>query len=171
MDKVIHTVVTGFQAGAERGVALSVEDYNRRIGFSAIELTGFFDKHNPPECESLPDWLLPRSSVRYQEKFELSIDASDGAVIFSPGSANGVGMVQMICKQKGRPCLVFDHDESHCPREAGKWIAENRIVKLAAFGMRESKMPGIQERVFVSFLDIIGQAFIAGWANKKGEMK
>ncbi len=162
---MIREVICGYGPGAEMGATLAVFDYNKRIGFEAIRVRGFSADPETP-------WL-ERAASGPMSRYELTVDAAEGVVIFSPDDAKGIETLLEICRRKGRPHWVFSHDPKTCAMQTGRWVAKNRISKLAIFGLREEKSPGIQDRVFVSVLDIIGQASVASmlYAEQKKEKR
>lgn len=145
------------------GATLAVFDYNKRIGFEAIKVRGFSDSPEAPWLETAPGEPMT--------KYKLTVDAGCGAIIFSPTDAKGIGAMTGLCKSRGKPFCIFSHNPTTSAMEVGQWIVENKIEKLAIFGLREEKSPGIQERVFVSVLDIIGQTSVARIMSKTRRTK
>lgn len=160
---MIRQIICGYNPGAEMGATLAAFDYNKRIGFEAIKVRGYSENPEAP-------WL-EKAFGEPMAKYKLTVDAAHGVIIFSPEDAKGIRALSGLCRSKGKPFWIFSHNSDTSPLDTGKWIVENRIRELAIFGLREEKSPGIQDRTFVSVLDIIGMASVAEIMSKSKQKK
>lgn len=160
---MIRKIICGYSPGAEMGATLAAFDYNKRIGFEAIKVRGYSENPEAP-------WL-EKAFGEPMVKYKLTVDAGHGVIIFSPEDAKGISALSGICRSKGKPLWIFSHNPRTSAMKTGQWIVKNKITKLAIFGLREEKSPGIQDRTFVSVLDIIGQASVAKIVSKSSKKK
>ena len=86
----------------------------------------------------------------YPKRTEQNIIDSDGTVVFSFGAlSGGSALTRRLCQKYGRPFLYVDLGQELFPAESLKeWLNRKDIQVLNVAGSRESKHPGIYDRVF-----------------------
>lgn len=142
-------IISGGQTGADMGGLLAAQDLGIRTGGWAPK--GYLTENgsNPTLREY---GLIQHSSPNYPPRTRMNIIACGVTVIFgniaSPGSKLAIGM----CKEDNIPYILNPDAEElreFCRLNAAK------IVNIA--GNRESKRPGIEERM----REIVREAFMA----------
>jgi len=151
---MIEKIISGGQTGADQGgleaaVVLGIETGGKvPRGFKT-------EKGPQPELSNLYG-LEELSSDEYPPRTRYNILDSDGTVIFGLVSSVGSRMTREMCKQNGKPWLVIESFDETYFRLFGEWVLINQIKVLNVAGNRESKSPGIQNKVRNFLIEVIG---------------
>ena len=132
-------IISGGQTGADRGGLLAGKDLGIKTGGWAPK--GYL-------TENGPDWslkefgLVQHSSPNYPPRTRMNCQDSDFTVIFGDIKSTGCRLTLSVCREDDIPYLVNPDAEEL--REYARML-EAETVNVA--GNRESKSPGIEERV------------------------
>lgn len=163
---MISRIVSGGQTGADRG-GLDAAIY------AGIPHGGWCPLGRLAEDGTIPSKynLREMSSRDYLKRTEANVVDSDVTVIFCYGQpAGGSRRTVMFCEQYNKPCHCVDlsiYDESAAIGYVTAWLTEldemraerdldersNLTVNIA--GSRESKAPGLQEKVMRIVVNIL----------------
>lgn len=98
--------------------------------------------------------LRETPSEGYRQRNEWNVRDSDATVIFTFGpytSSPGSLLTSKFCKAQKKPWISFDiadpGDVMRCAFELGSFVTKNKVRVLNVAGNRESRSPGIYERV------------------------
>lgn len=147
----LRCIISGGQAGADRGGLLAAHDLGLRRG-------GMAPAGWRAEDGVIPPWfragMTQSASAGYPVRTRDNVESSTGTLIFSFGplaAESGSMLTAKIARRLGKPHrhIILDQDS---PRVIGptaiqfaqRWLNENRIVTLNVAGPRESREPGIQ---------------------------
>lgn len=132
-------IISGGQTGADRGGLLAGRDLGIKTGGWAPK--GYL-------TENGPDWtlksfgLVQHSSPNYPPRTRMNCQESDFTAVFGEVSSKGSSLTITCCREDKIPYLLNPDAEEL--REFARML-EAGVVNIA--GNRESKCPGIQERV------------------------
>lgn len=138
-------IVSGGQTGADRaGWDAAIE-----LG---LPYGGWVPKARRAEDGRIPDRYTCKetSSSDYPFRTRLNVQESDGTVVFARGEPErGSALTQNLAFRLRKPCIAFDIDGDGLGivEQLREWIERNGIHVLNVAGNRESKSPGIGERV------------------------
>ncbi len=170
----VAKIISGGQTGADRGGLDSAME-------CGIPHGGWCPKGRRAEDGTIPERynLVESASSNYLDRTEQNVIDSHATLVFSHGRPTG-GSLKTIefCQKHHRPCLHVDLDSSRddgaIARSIGSWFIggglqmagsptppPNPVVNVA--GSRESKAPGIQERVGRIMTKLLtGTEYLAG---------
>ncbi len=147
---MINKIISGGQTGADQGGLFAAKALGIETGGTAPPKFMTERGSEPTKLKSLG--LVegkPDSSI-YKLRTRQNILDSDGTVVFGKGYSPGTTLTIKICKELKRPwihnpgCLAFL-----------KWIVDNNIQVLNVAGNRESKYPGIQDKVHTFLVEAL----------------
>jgi hypothetical protein len=135
-------VISGGQTGADLGGLLGAQAAGIKTGGTA-----------PPrwmtEKGPAPHILRPLGLVEgepdpktYPKRTEKNIMDSDGTAIFGNIWEAGTALTSKLCKEHGKPVII-----NPTVYELLNFILDHQIETLNVAGNRESRNPGLQERV------------------------
>lgn len=138
VKKIISGGQTGAdQGGLEAGRCLSIETggtapYNWMTEYGRKEkmLRSYGLIAGPPDPKTYP------------KRTRLNVYESDGTVIFGFTDSPGSRLTKELCTTYDKPCIINPTFDA-----LRKWVKENNIQVLNVAGNRESKNPGIFNRV------------------------
>lgn len=158
---VIKSIISGGQTGADRG-GLDAAIYLK------IPYGGFCPKGRRSEDGIIPKKynLKETLSSNYLHRTEFNVQNSDATIIFTIGELTGGSLATLeFARKHNKPVLHIDIGE-YSREETVKWILRwfqgdvtkptpprNCILNVA--GQRESKSPGIQEKVKTIMVDVV----------------
>ena len=143
---MLSKIISGGQTGADRGgleAALFME----------MEYGGWCPKGRKAEDGVIPlkYFLAETPSSGYAQRTKANIEIADGTVIFWVGSGaltGGTLMTWKHCLAINKPTfLVRLGEDGPNPQWFRDWLKANEIGILNVAGPRESKFPGIQDKV------------------------
>ena len=150
----IEKIISGGQTGADRaGLDAAM---NRRIACG-----GWCPKGRKAEDGKIPDKypLTETSSADYIIRTEKNVVDSDGTIVFTFGMPTGGSKLTVKYADKHeKPCLCIDLDKvagEQTVEAICKWIKNENIHVLNIAGSRESKSPGIYDKVYKIIDDIL----------------
>jgi hypothetical protein len=86
-------------------------------------------------------------STDYNQRTEWNVRDSDATLILNEGAlVGGTALTLELAGRLNKPCLVVQLDEQPSD-ETHQWLEQHGINVLNVAGPRESKCPGIRERV------------------------
>lgn len=141
----IKKIVSGGQTGADiAGVDAAIE--------CNVPYGGWLPKGRKCEDGAVPETYRGFRELvcgGYPKRTEQNIIDSDGTVIFSYGTlATGSALTARLCRKHSRPCLYVDFNKYDNNTMIIKdWLIEWDIKTLNVAGSRESKHPGIYNKV------------------------
>jgi len=160
----IIRIISGGQTGADRGGL----DSALRCRISRISYGGWCPKGRRAEDGIIPDkyQLQETESTSYVPRTEANVVDSDATLIFTIGKLSGGSLRTLEFAQKHqRPVLHIDigkYSREEAVKSIVKWLAEKatkptppRNCVLNVAGQRESKAPGIQEKVTAIMVDVL----------------
>ena len=142
---ILKKVVSGGQTGADQG---GLDGAISR----GIPHGGCCPRGRRSEAGRIPAKykLIEASSSSYPERTRLNVENSDGTIIFTMGPITpGLRLTFRVAREASKPCLHIDllANLAEGLEKIREWIVSERIEILNVAGTRESKAPGIQERV------------------------
>jgi len=143
---MIKKIISGGQTGADiAGVDAAIS--------CGVSYGGWLPKGRKTEKGPLPERYTEFQAMTrggYPKRTKQNIIDSDGTVVFSFGKlSGGSALTRRLCKTHGRPFLYVDLGQEVNPAGVlDAWVSGHGIQVLNVAGSRESKHPGIHERVF-----------------------
>ncbi len=140
--RLVDTIVSGGQAGADRAALDWALEHNYRQG-------GWCPKGRKAEDGVIDTryQLRETDSEGYRQRTKLNVRDSDGTLIVNIGELNGGSLATLnFCHSMDKPVLVAALDAGITPlvvRQVVDWVREQPIRTLNIAGPRESKCPGI----------------------------
>ena len=139
-------IVSGGQTGADRGGL----DAAIELG---LEHGGWCPKGRRAEDGTIPARyaLVETSEKDYEVRTERNVRDSDATVVFTHGKPEGGSAVTVgFARKHAKPCLAvdldaLDHDDA--AEEVRRFLVAEKPRVLNVAGSRESRSPGIAERV------------------------
>lgn len=138
---MIDRIISGGQTGADQAGLHAAK-------YLGIQTGGYAPKGWKTENGSDPSLaefgLVEHSSTNYKDRTIANAQSADGTAWFGLTDSPGAKVTLNAAKNKGLPICVNprSHDEFR------SWIRENNIKVLNVAGNRESKRPGIFQRVY-----------------------
>lgn len=167
---LLHRIISGGQSGADQaGLAAAGARGYATGGYMPL---GFYTEHGPRPDLASHYGLLETPQAGYVQRTRLNVQNSDGTVIFVYGTIDGGSVLTRgMCEAAGKPNLVLTWSNARAlltppggvregwigPFSLANWIREKQIKTLNIAGNRESKSPGIYDRVLVFLLDVLVQ--------------
>ena len=148
---MLEKIISGGQTGADRaGLDAALE--------AGIPVGGRCPKGRLGEDDPVPSTypLTELKSASYPARTEKNVRDSDGTLVLNIGRLTG-GTKKTVeyADKHGKPCLVVQLDQPCEPGAVSSWIREHGIKVLNIAGPRESKCPGLHDKV----LEYLGQLF------------
>ncbi len=144
MPKGYFTIVSGGQTGADRGGLEAAIDMD-------VPHRGYCPKGRKAEDGVIPpQFKMSETSVStYKLRTELNVADSCGTLIFTAGPLNGGSLLTYeFTTAAEKPVLWIDLTiAGDYWQVIIEFVAQNTIWDLNVAGNRESKAPGIQQRV------------------------
>lgn len=134
-------VISGGQTGADQGGLRAGKYLNYETGGTA-PLKYLTEKGYEAELLHGVYGLVESPISSYKSRTYKNIMDSDGTVIFGE-ITGGSFLTESLCVGNKKPKVV-----NPTPQHLRDWIYQHRIVVLNVAGNRESKTPGIEERVY-----------------------
>ncbi|HTZ18523.1 MAG TPA: putative molybdenum carrier protein [Dissulfurispiraceae bacterium] len=147
-------IISGGQTGVDRAaldaaIGLGIE-YGGSVAKGRIAEDGPIDRKYGN--------LVELEAVNYSARTEKNVEDADATLIFTVGApTEGTAFTLECAKKHGRDYLVIDlkeKDDATVITEIRKWLAGRLTQVLNVAGPRESKAPGIYERVLNIFFDV-----------------
>ena len=141
---MLKKIISGGQTGADQG------------GLEAASILGLetggkaplgFKTENGPMPELARYGLEELASHEYPPRTRYNVVDSDGTIIFGRTSETGSRMTRRMCKESHKPCLVIEEFDKDDLRYIRSFIERYEIETLNIAGNRESKFPGLQQKV------------------------
>ena len=140
----LKKVVSGGQTGVDRAAL----DAALKAG---IPIGGYCPTGRLAEDGRVPDHypLVEIAEGGYAERTEQNVIESDGTLILNMGAlSEGTLLTAEYAEKHGKPCLILEMDDTPTTAIVTEWLNRNDIAILNVAGPRESKSPGIYQRVF-----------------------
>lgn len=156
-------IYSGGQTGADYGGLLGAEAL--RIPTGGVAPHGWLVE----KCDRYPDGRNPELGTRfgliegpkgatiaetYRLRTKMNIERTEGTAIFGSAEAGkdpGTYLTLNLCNQLKKPCIHFELAELDNPTQAGaelrEWLIEEGIRTLNVAGNRESRYPGLEDKV------------------------
>jgi predicted Rossmann-fold nucleotide-binding protein len=147
IEEIPLKIISGGQTGVDRAAL----DVALELG---LPCGGWCPKGRLSEAGRIPSKypLSEMTSPKYSPRTEKNVKESDGTLIFSWGPVTGgTALTVKLAGKHRKPYTVVDLDGARDPHTVLKWLRDNDIKILNVAGPRESKVPGIHDRV-VAFL-------------------
>lgn len=140
---MVEKIVSGGQTGVDRGALDAALELGIPCGgwcpAGRRAEDGVIPKHYP---------LQETASRNYNKRTTLNARDSDATLILNEGALEGgTAYTFEVTKGLGRPCLVVDLKNGYELDEIRQWLARHEVRVLNVAGPRESKCPGIAQRV------------------------
>lgn len=156
----LEKVVSGGQTGVDRAALDAALNAGLPIGgycpAGRLAEDGRVPYHYP---------LVEMADGGYAERTEQNVIESDGTLILNMGAlSEGTLLTAEYAEKHGKPCLILEMDDTPTTAIVTEWLNRNDIAILNVAGPRESKSPGIYQRVF----RYLGEVFslLGGTAGK-----
>jgi hypothetical protein len=130
-------------SGGQTGVDRAALDFAIRRG---IPHGGYCPKGRRSESGRIAARyrLAECASPDYAMRTALNVVHSDGTLILTRGRPEGgTQRTVFLCREYGKPALVFDLDRPLKAADFADWLQAHGIETLNVAGPRESKQPGI----------------------------
>ncbi len=156
----LEKVVSGGQTGVDRAALDAALNAGLPIG-------GYCPAGRLAEDGRVPDHypLVEIAEGGYAERTEQNVIESDGTLILNMGAlSEGTLLTAEYAEKHGKPCLILEMDDTPTTAIVTEWLNRYDIAILNVAGPRESKSPGIYQRVF----RYLGEVFslLGGTAGK-----
>ena len=138
---MLKKIISGGQTGADQGGLEAGRKLGLETGGTAPK--GWKTERGPKPILLSEYGLVEAGAPGYPFRTEMNVANSDGTVIFGVTSSPGTLLTLNLSNKLKKPCLL---NPSERP-DFLDWISTNKIKILNVAGNRESKNPGIQERV------------------------
>ena len=142
LQSIIHTIVSGGQAGVDRAAL----DFAIAVG---IAHGGWCPKGRKAEDGAIPAvyQLKEINSGDYRQRTRLNVQDSEATLVFNMGVLEGGSLLTVeVAKRMQKPCLVIqldDSDREEATASVIRWLVAGGYHVLNIAGPRESKRPGI----------------------------
>ena len=183
---MIEKIISGGQTGADQGGLEAGKELGIETGGQCP--LGWKTEKGPQEELLSSYGLIQHWSSDYNKRTEANIHNSDATVIFGNVNSVGSKLTYRLCQKLRRPCLLISTealDDASRPKNlvetfrtefnsrliseerAERWgtsnslpdfIKHNNILVLNVAGNRESKNPGIQEKVKCFLIQALKEA-------------
>jgi len=148
---------SGAQTGADRGAL----DAGLAAG---VQIGGWCPKGRKSEDGIIPERypLKETPSAEYPQRTEWNVRDSDGTVIFffGPELGRGSSLTAKYARKHKKPMCLVDlarSSDDDVVKAVIAFLKDSGINTLNVAGSRESKAPGIQERVMTVVLKILAE--------------
>ena len=136
----LKCIRSGGQTGADQGGLEAARDLD-------LATDGMMPKGFKTECGPMPDLaarygLSESPSSSYVPRTVVNVVASDATVLFGNMASPGSVLTINTCAERGKPYITNPE-----PGELKAWVETHGVAILNVAGNRESKDPGIQQRV------------------------
>jgi hypothetical protein len=149
----VQRIVSGGQTGADRGgleAAIALK----------IPHGGWCPKGRRAEDEPIPRRyeLTETSRADYKLRTAWNVRDSDATVVFVLDIDNvtpGTQWTMSCAVAQDKPCLLVNVDDGESKRVVQGWLMHNRPRTLNVAGSRESKAPGIEQKVKKLLIEVL----------------
>jgi hypothetical protein len=144
MDLSELLIISGGQAGADRAALDFAIEQGIRHG-------GYCPHGRVAEDGKLPSKykLTQTGSSDPRERTFMNVRESDGTLVFYDHLPDeGTRLTIQYCRETRKPFFEVNLFCPPKPKVFRDWMLENNILRLNVAGSRESKSPGIYEKVF-----------------------
>jgi hypothetical protein len=143
MTSTFRRVVSGGQTGADQAGLRTARNAGIETGGWAPK--GWDTEDGPAEW--LADFGLTECSTPgYPPRTAANARDSDGTLWFGSTDSSGYRATINACQRFGKPYLIVE-DGTTRPSHVIEWMTTHRVSVLNVAGNRESKNPGLGERV------------------------
>jgi len=170
---MIEKIISGGQTGGDMAGLNIAKEFGIETGGTAPY--GWITE-NGTQKELLESFNLvegPFDETTYVKRTTMNIDDADGTLVFRPFKSFGTDMTigyaqqgtwtpgKMLFEEDGniktnnKPVYVIRNFGNISPEHIVKWITDNEIKVLNVAGPRESKRPGLQEKIEESLKKIL----------------
>ena len=142
---MLKKIISGGQTGADQG------------GLEAAEMLGLetggkvplgFKTEKGPMPELGPQYGLEElASDEYPPRTRYNIVDSDGTILFGHFYEPGTKLTLRMCKESHKPYLLVEAFDEDDIRRTRTFIAMYKIKTLNVAGNRETRYPGLQQKV------------------------
>lgn len=150
MKKYVQRIISGGQTGGDMGGLLAAKDLGIPSGGCAPK--GFkTERGNNPSLKT-EFGLREHFSPEYPPRTAVNVETADCTIIFSNDPhSKGSRLTAKLCESKKREYLFLNPDED-CVAQIRSFIksvhvSKKRKIVLNIAGNRESKSPGMEEKV------------------------
>jgi hypothetical protein len=147
----LERIISGGQTGADQGGL-------EAAAFLGIPTGGKMPKGFKTEegyCPELADKYDVEELIsgEYAPRTRYNVLDSDATVIFGDLSSPGSRTTRQMCLDSKRPCLVVEEFNDFYRRLFNDFLSMYEVTTLNVAGNRESKNPGIQQKVYDFLID------------------
>ncbi len=149
---MIQKIVSGGQTGADLAALITAKKFDIKTGGFAPKGWKTESGSNPYLCTRYN--LVETSSEDYKERTEKNVLTTDATIIFYDTYSKGSYLTKITCEKKKKPYLLISSSKWDEEKEfmMAKFIFEiylkkKRPIFINFSGNRESKSPGIEQRV------------------------
>lgn len=144
---MIKKIISGGQTGADQGGLLAGKALGIETGGTMPR--GFRTENGLWPFAEKEYGMQTTSSFDYTPRTEINVLGSDGTIVFGNLNSPGSRLTIRLCTKHNRPCFTLP-DLDNLPdfiADFQDWVKENNIEILNVAGNRESKSPGIEQKV------------------------
>ena len=152
---MLKKIISGGQTGADQGGLEAALDLKLETG-GKVPL-GFKTEDGPMPKLGLQYGLEELASHEYPPRTRYNVVDSDGTVIFGRTSETGSRMTRRMCKESHKPCLVIEEFDDDSLRLIRSFVSLYNVETLNVAGNRESKFPGLQQKVRNFLIEALGE--------------
>lgn len=144
---MLKKIISGGQTGADQGGLEAGRELGLETG--GIAPKGWKTEKGPKPILLSEYGLVEASVPGYPYRTKMNVANSDATVIFGDPYTPGTNLTRRLCIQYEKPWYRVCREDSPKVERTDflSWLVKRNISKLNVAGNRESKNPGIQERV------------------------
>ncbi len=151
---MITKVISGGQTGADEAGLRAAYTMGFETGGWAPK--GWRTEKGPNHKLGSLYGLVEHTSSYYPRRTEANTRDSDGTMVFAYNlDSRGCLLTARYTLKFGRPFFGIDLNRPFKIKEAVSWIQGNEIATLNVAGNREESFPGIEEKTFNLFCEIL----------------
>jgi hypothetical protein len=152
---MLKRIISGAQSGADLG-GLEAAAYLGIPTGGKMPLGFRTEDGYHPEYAELYN-VEELASSEYSPRTRYNVVDSDATVIFGRVSSPGSHTTRRMCKDSNKPCLVVEEFSEFYFRMFMDFLQMYDIETLNVAGNRESKNPGLQQKVYDFLIQALGE--------------
>jgi hypothetical protein len=152
---MLTKIISGAQSGADLGGLEAASFLGIPTG-GKMPLGFRTEDGYHPEYADMYD-VGELASSEYAPRTRYNVVDSDATVIFGRVSSPGSHTTRRMCKDSKKPCLVIEEFSEFYFRLFGEFLQMYKVETLNVAGNRESKNPGLQQKVYDFLIEALGE--------------
>lgn len=152
---MLKKIISGGQSGADLG-GLEAAAYLGITTGGKMPLGFRTEDGYHPEYADMYD-VEELASGEYAPRTRYNVVDSDATVIFGRVSSPGSKTTKKMCNDSDKPCLVVEEFSEMYFRLFGEFLQMYEVETLNVAGNRESKNPGLQQKVYDFLIEALGE--------------